>query len=183
MATAADANASVKARVKALTALGGEKDTLAAIDAIAKVFGSREDGIRDAAVAALRKQLQSNDFPAKLNDKKTPLRSRQNILKALRYLKDEKQIPRIAEQLKSPEPSLRAEAALTLSAVGPAQAEAALIQAVDDEDKDVRYYAIEALGTVRTPAAKAAIAAREKIEQDTTVQYILIQTKRKQAAE
>lgn len=183
MATAADPNAPAKARVKALTALGSEKDTLAAIDAISKAFGSREDGIIEAAVAALRMQLQSHDFPKKLTDPKTPLRSRQNILKALRYLKDEKQLPRIVEQLSSPEPSLRAEAALTLSAVAPEKAEAALIKAIDDEDKDVRYYAIEALGTVRTPAAKAAVAARAQVEQDTTVQYILIQTKKRQAAE
>lgn len=177
---AADSSASVKARVKALTALGSEKDALVAIDAIARAFGTRDDAIRAAAVSALRKQLQSNAFPQKLKDPKTPLRSRQNILKALRYLKDEAQTPLVVEQLSSPEASLRAEAALTLSAVGAAQAEAALIKAIDDEDKDVRYYAIEAVSEVKSPAVKAAIDARAKVEQDPTVQYILLTAKKKQ---
>ena len=47
---------------------------------------------------------------------------------------------------------MRKEAALALGVIAPAEAETAPLTALSDSDEDVRYFAADALGDVRTAA-------------------------------
>jgi len=180
MATAADPDASRQERVTAIRALATSKDVVGAIDSLAKALDSRDEAVREAVVASLRKQLERSDFPARLGDNSTPLKTRRNILKALRYLREDRLVPAIVERLSDADPGIRAEAALALSVFGAEKAEEGLIRALGDPDKDVRYYAADALGGLSSAAARAALADRAKIETDPTVKFSLIQAQKRQ---
>ena len=77
--------------------------------------------------------------------------------------------------------AVRKEAALALAVIGPQAAEPELIGALADPDGDVRYFAADALGAVKTPRARAAISARIEVEKNPTVQSALGVARAKQA--
>jgi HEAT repeat protein len=167
-------------RVAELKALGKSKDVVGAVDKLAKALDSMDDQVREATVSSLRELLAAKDFPKLYEDPKTPLRTRRNVLKALRYLKDPKYTPMVVKALGDADAGLRSEAALVLSVYGAADAEGALIKVLGDAEKDVRYYAADALGGLKTDAAKQAVLERQKVEKDQTVLFALQQAEKKQ---
>jgi len=74
---------------------------------------------------------------------------------------------------------LRKEAALALGVIAPAEAETALLTALSDSDEDVRYFAADALGDVRTAAVTQAIETRLAVETSPVVRSALLAAKNK----
>jgi HEAT repeat protein len=74
---------------------------------------------------------------------------------------------------------VRKEAALALGVIAPAEAETALLTALSDSDDDVRYFAADALGDVRTAAVIQAIATRLATETSPVVRSALLAAKSK----
>ncbi len=163
-----------------LEALGSSKDVVGAVDKLGASLDSMDEKVREATVSALRELLATRDFPRLLDDDFTPIKTRRNVLKALRYLKEPRYTPRVVKALSDSEATLRAEAALTLSVFGADAAERELIAALSDREKDVRYYAADALGGLRTDAAKKAISERLGVETDKTVIFSLQQAQKRQ---
>jgi len=170
-------------RVEEIKALGKSKDVVGAIDSLGKALDSREEGAREATLAALRELLAARDFPKLLDDKKTPLKTRRNVLKAMRFLKEPRFTPMVVKALGDADGGLRAEAALVLAVYGAGDAEPQLIGALGDAEKDVRYYAAEALGSCKSDAAKKAVLARQAVELDKTVLFSLQQAEKRQRAQ
>lgn len=169
-------------RVAELTALGQSKDVIGAVDKLAASLDSLDDAVRDATMAALGELLAARDFSKLLDDKKTPLKTRRNVLKVMRYLKEPRFTAMAVKALTDADPGIRSEAALVLSVFGAAEAEAPLIAALADAEKDVRYYAADALGALRSDAAKKAVSSRQKTETDKTVIFALQQAEKRQRA-
>lgn len=169
-----------KDRVAELKALGKSKDVVGAVDKLAKALDSMDDAVREATLSALRELLAAKDFPKIFEDKKTPLKTRRNVLKALRYLKEPRYTPMVVKALGEPDAGIRADAAWALSVFGAADAEPQLITALGDAEKDVRYYAADALGSCRSEAAKKAVLERQKVEADKTVLFSLQQAEKRQ---
>jgi HEAT repeat protein len=163
-----------------LKALGKSKDVVGAVDKLGASLDSMDEKVREATLSALRELLATRDFPKLLDDDFTPIKTRRNVLKALRYLKDARYTPRVVKALADSEVSIRSEAALTLSVFGAEAAERELITALSDREKDVRYYAADALGGLRSEPAKKAVADRLAVETDKTVLFSLQQAQRKQ---
>jgi HEAT repeat protein len=167
-------------RVAELKALGKSKDVIGAVDKLAKALDSLDDPTREATLSALRELLAAKGFPKIFEDDMTPLRTRRNVLKALRYLKEPKYTPMVVAALSEKDAGIRTDAAWTLSVFGAAEGEAALIKAVADPEKEVRYYAADALGQLKSEGAKKAVLERQKVEKDNTVLYALQQAEKKQ---
>jgi HEAT repeat protein len=74
---------------------------------------------------------------------------------------------------------VRKEAALALGVIAPAEAETALLTALSDSDEDVRYFAADALGDVRTAAVIQAIETRLAAETSPVVRSALLAAKNK----
>lgn len=170
-----------KDRIAELKTLGRSKDVIGAVDKLAASLDSLDDAVREATLQALRELLASRDFPKLFDDKKTPIKTRKNVLKTLRYLKEPRFTPLAIKGLGDGEPSIRSEAALVLSVYGAADAEPQLIAALADAEKDVRYYAADALGGLKSDAAKQAVENRLKVETDKTVIFSLQQAGKKQS--
>ena len=169
-----------KDRIAGLKALGRSKDLVGAVDRLAASLDSLDDAIREATLQALRELLATSDFPKIFDDRKTPLKTRKNVLKTLRYLKEPRFTPLAVKALRDPDVAIRTEAALVLAVYGAQDAEPELVAASADPEKDVRYHAAEALGGLQSDAAKQAIAARLKVETDQTVLFALQQAAKKQ---
>ena len=169
-----------KDRIAELKALGKSKDAVGAVDKLAKSLDSQDDAVRDATLGALRELLAAKNFPRLLEDDGTPLRTKVNVLKALRYLKEPRFLPLVVKALADEDGSIRSEAALVLSVYGAEGAEKELISALADPEKDVRYYAADALGGLKSEAAKQAVLARQKVEADATVLFALQQAEKRQ---
>lgn len=154
----------------AVKALGTSKDPLA-VDSLVRELDTRNEPLREAAIEALKQLKASVTLASRLMDARQPERSRQLAARGLRFLRDEASIPALVLALKDVAPVVRAEAALALSMFGAATAETALMAALEDPTKDVRYYAADALGSVKTVAAKRALEKRLAEEQDPTVSF------------
>lgn len=165
-----------------LKALGQSNDVIKAVDQLGAALDSKDDETRQVTVDALRELLRREDFPTLFTDEVTPTRTRQNILKALRYLKEPKYIPMVAVGLRDEEPTIRTEAALVLSVYGAAEAEYALIAALNDRVKEVRYHAANALSNCHTDRARRAVLDRQRRELDPTVLFALQKAEQKHSS-
>ncbi len=166
-------NASPKNTPKSLAALGASRDPHA-IDTLLKALDSRDKDVRNAAVESLLKLDGGTVLAKRLTDPKQPERTRQQAALGLRVLKLEATVPALVSALsKDGAGSVRAEAALALSMFGAVAAEDALITALDDQSDDVRYYAADALGEVKTAKTRAALQKRQQVEDHMAVQLAL----------
>ena len=68
---------------------------------------------------------------------------------------------------------------LALGVIAPAEAETGLLTALSDSDDDVRYFAADALGNVRTAAVTQAIETRLSTETSPVVRSALMNAKNK----
>jgi HEAT repeat protein len=84
--------------------------------------------------------------------------------------------------LKDSSVAVRAQAALALAVMGPAKAEAALLEALADSDAKVRFYAADGLASSTTAAAKQAVLKKLETETDATVRFALIAARNRQSS-
>ncbi|KAB2840751.1 HEAT repeat domain-containing protein [bacterium] len=169
-----DPNLSTRQRLQAAKELGQLGDPRG-IDPLLQALNLPGEEMPEIVVPALRQLKAAELLSKRAVDEKLPISERLTAVKGLRYLQDPIGFTALAKALGSTDAMLRAAAAWALSVAGAPQAEQELIRALNDPDKDVRYFAADALGSVKTPAVRAALEARQKIEQDFTVKYALQQ--------
>jgi hypothetical protein len=178
MATLNDPAASRAERIKAAKALAASKDPQA-IDSLIKQLDMMDEGIVEAVMSALRALNAGPVLERRLADTATSEEQKVLACTGLRALKQKSSIPPLVSALKDSSARVRKEAALALDVIAPAEAETALLTALSDSDDDVRYYAADALGNVRTPAVMQAIEARLSAETSPVVRSALMAAKNK----
>ncbi len=176
-----DATVAIETRVQHAKALGTDPSPTA-IDELLTGLDSRSEPLREAIIASLKAKKGDVVLLERALDKKRPVPARVAALAGLRVLKPADSAARIAALLDDADEGVREAAAHTLVVVGPALAEAKLVSALRAETSaKVRYFVVVALGCLKTATAKAAIAARAKIETDFAVKDALDQAATKQA--
>lgn len=178
MTTLNDPAASPAERIKAIKALAGAKDPNA-IDALVKQLDSRDEGIYAAVESALRALDAVPVLERRLADSGASEQQKVLACKGLRILKEKSSISPFVSALKDQSPRVRKEAALALGVIAPADAESALLAVLADSDEDVRYFAADALGNVRTAAVTQAIETRLSAETSPVVRSALLAAKNK----
>lgn len=144
------------------------------VDTLLGALGARDAAARTVALEALRALEPAHVLCNRLTDGTQSLTTRKQVAVAMRLLKLDATVPALVWALsKDPAPAVRAEAAFALSMFGAAKAERALVGALGDVCDDVRYYAADALGSVRSAKAKAALVARAEVEHHMAVQIAI----------
>jgi HEAT repeat protein len=87
----------------------------------------------------------------------------------IRTLKPKGAAAVVTPMLGHPSVEIRRDAALALAVLGPTLAEAELIKALEDEDRFVRDYAVQALRLIPTKMVRDAMRARLSREEDELV--------------
>jgi HEAT repeat protein len=168
-------------RIARAKALGTDKGPTA-LDVLLTGLDSRSEELRDAVRASLLAQKGDLVLLARAADPKKKSPERVAALAGLRLLRPAKVGARLGALLVDKDESVREAAAHALCVVGAAEAETALVTALTAEPSaKVRYFVAVALGSLKTTAAKQAIAARAKVEADFTVQDALTQAASLQA--
>jgi HEAT repeat protein len=178
MATLNDPAASRAERIKAAKALAGSKDPQA-IDSLVKQLVMMDEGIVEAVKSALRALNAGPVLERRLADGGASEEQKVLACTGLRALREKTSVPPLVSALKDPSARVRKEAALALGVIAPAEAETALLAALSDSDDDVRYYAADALGDVRTTAVMQAIETRLAAETSPVVRSALMAAKNK----
>jgi len=178
MATLNDPAASRAERIKAAKALADSKDPKA-VDTLVKQLAIMDDGIVAAVKSSLRALNAVPVLEQRLADSGVSEEHKVSACIGLRALKEKSSIPLLVSALKDPSARVRKEATLALGVIAPAVAEAALLTALSDSDEDVRYFAADALGDVRTPAVMQAIETRLAAETSQVVRSALLTAKNK----
>ncbi len=161
-------------RLRAAQALGRSEDPRA-LDALVGVLDKSGEGLRDSVIEILQKGKGVDILAQRALDGSLSTEERVLAVRGLRVMRHPTGFPALKQLLSSPIDSLRLEAAWALSMAGAATAEPELIRALGDPNKDVRYYVADALGSVKSPAAKAALENRKKTETDPAVLQALRQ--------
>ena len=178
MATLNDPAASRAERIKAAKALADSKDPKA-VDTLVKQLAIMDDGIVAAVKSSLRALNAVPVLEQRLADSGVSEEHKVSACIGLRALKEKSSIPLLVSALKDPSARVRKEATLALGVIAPTEAEAALLTALSDSDEDVRYFAADALGDVRTPAVMQAIETRLAAETSQVVRSALLTAKNK----
>ena len=178
MATLGDRAASRADRIKAIKALAHSKNPQA-IDALIKELAIMDEGIVVALKDSLRALKAVPVLEQRLADSGASEEQKVLACIGLRALKEKSSIRPLVSALKDRSPRVRKEAALALGVIAPAEAEAELLTALSDGDEDVRYFAADALGDVRTAAVRQAIETRLAVETSPVVRSALLAAKNK----
>jgi HEAT repeat protein len=178
MTTLNDPAASRAERIKAAKALADSKDPKA-IDALLGQLAIMDEGIVTAVKGALRALNAVPVLERRLADSAASEEHKVLACTGLRALKEKSSIPPLVSALKDQSARVRKEATLALGVIAPAEAETALLTALSDSDEDVRYFAADALGNVRTPAVMQAIEARLAAETSPVARSALMAAKNK----
>jgi HEAT repeat protein len=176
-----DPAVAIEERVKHAKALGKDKSPKA-IDALLEGLDIRHDALHAAIVESLKQQKGDVVLVQRASDIKRAPAERVAALAGLRVLKPATAGPPVAALLTDKDESVREAAAHALCVFGTAAAEAKLVEALGKESSaKVRYFVVVALGELKTPAAKNAVAARAKVEKDFAVVDALAQAQAKQS--
>jgi HEAT repeat protein len=178
MATLNDPAASRAERIKAAKALGDSRDPQA-IDALIKQLAIMDEDIVAAVKSALRALNAVPVLEQRLADSGASEEHKVLACTGLRALREKSSIRPLVSALKDHSARLRKEAALALGVIAPAEAETALLTALSDSDDDVRYFAADALGNVRTSAVMQALETRLAAETSPVVRSALLAAKNK----
>ena len=178
MATLNDPAASRAERIKAAKALGDSRDPKA-IDTLLGQLAIMDEGIVVAVKSALRALNAVPVLERRLADSGATEEQKVSACTGLRSLKEKSSIPPLVSALKDQSALVRKEAALALGVIAPAEAQTALLAALSDSDEDVRYFAADALGNVRTPAVVQAIETRLAAETSPVARAALLAAKNK----
>jgi HEAT repeat protein len=123
-------------------------------------------GQEAAVLKQLKKQRAEQKALALLSVPRTPSADLRTAIDVLRLMKPKAADVLLGETLKHPDAEVRRAAALALALLGPKRVAAELIVALDDPDRFVRDYVIQALRPLGTPAVHAAFRARLGKEED-----------------
>lgn len=176
-----DPAVAVDVRIKKAKALAHDKRPKA-IDVLLTGLDSRSEELRVAIIASLKALKGDAVLLQRAADSKRTPAERVAALGGIRVIKPAKAGAALAALLDDKEETIREAAAYALVVVGPADAEARLVTALKAEPSaKVRYFVIVALGELKTPAAKAAVAARIKFETDFAAKDALDQAVAKQS--
>ncbi len=176
-----DTGVALDVRVKQAKQLGRDNNPKA-IDLLLQGLDSRDEVLRAAIIASLKAQNGDLVLLLRAADAKRPSAERVAALGGIRALKPPKAGLKLAALLDDKDAGVREAAAHALCVVGTAEAEARLVQGLNTEaSSQVRYFIAVALGELKTPAAKQAVAAQLKSETDFVVKDALEQATTKQA--
>jgi HEAT repeat protein len=178
MTTLNDPAASRAERIKAAKALADSRDPKA-IDTLIGQLAIMDEGIVVAVKSALRALNAVPVLERRLVDGASSEEQKVLACTGLRALKEKSSVPPLVSALKDQSARVRKEATLALSVIAPAEAETALLTALSDSDEDVRYFAADALGNVRTPAVIQAIETRLAAETSPVARSALLAAKNK----
>ncbi len=155
-------------RIQAARALGRSDDPRA-IEALVRCLDKSGEELRDTAIEILQKGKGAETLAKRALDEALGIEQRVLAVRGLRVMRNPIGFPALKQLLRSPIDQLRLEAAWALSMAGASAAEPELIRALDDPNKDVRYFVADALGRANSPTAKAALENRKKMEKDPAV--------------
>lgn len=172
-----DKQMSTSRRIKAAKILGTFDDPRA-MEALVRSLEVSGEPVRDVVIEVLRRGKGVEILAARAVNENLSLDERVLAVKGLRTMQNPVGFPALKQLLGSPTDQLRLEAAWALSMAGASTAEAELIRALNDPNKDVRYFVADALGRVKSPAAKTALENRKKVETDPAVVHVLQQATR-----
>jgi HEAT repeat protein len=175
-----DSSRTIEERVKAAEALGAAGDKQG-LEPLLRGLEVRDDHLRAAVVTALGKVGGAAALYKLALTTYEPIPTRKLALAGVRALKPKDAGTALVGLLSAPEPEIRADTALMLAVIGAKDARGALIKALDDESKDVRYYAAEALVSAGGEDSLAAVKARQAKETDAVVKDALAQAARRLA--
>lgn len=176
-----DAKVPLQERVKAAKALGKSKPRdVRAIEGLLRGLDGPGEEMKQASVESLKALDAVAVLLPRMLDEKAPLNERREAVKAMRFLKDAAAYPALGQLLGSKHDELRREAAFALTVGGAEANEPALVVALGDAQKDVRYFAAVALGGLKTTGAVKAVEERAKVETEFTVKDALQQAMAKQ---
>lgn len=161
-------------RIRAAKALG-QSDDPRAIEALVRALEKSGEPLRDMVIEILQKGRGAQLMAQRALEEGLSLEERVLAVRALRAMKNPVGFPTLKQLLSSPIDQLRLESAWALSMAGASSAEPELIRALNDPNKDVRYFVASALVAVKSPAAKTAMENRKKIETDAAVLHELTQ--------
>ena len=169
-----DTQATTAQRIQAAKFLGRSDDPRA-LQALIRSMERSGESLRDVVIEILQQGKGVEILAKQSVDSSLSIEQRVLAVRGLRVMKNPIGFPALKQLLSASHEQLRAEAAWALSLAGASTAEPELIRALDDPDKDVRYFVADALGSVKTPSAIAALENRKKTETDPAVLYMLKQ--------
>ncbi len=169
-----DTQVSTPRRIKAAKILGTFDDPRA-VEALVRSLEISGEPLRDVVIEILRRGRGVETMATRAVNESLGLQERVLAVRGLRAMQNPVGFPALKQLLGSPIDQLRLEAAWALSMAGASTAEAELIGALKDPNKDVRYFVADALGRVKSPAAKTALENRKMVETDPAVVHVLQQ--------
>ncbi len=172
-----DTQVSTPRRIKAAKILGTFDDPRA-VEALVRSLEISGEPLRDVVIEILRRGRGGETMATRAVNESLGLQERVLAVRGLRAMQNPAGFPALKQLLGSPIDQLRLEAAWALSMAGASTAEAELIGALNDPNKDVRYFVADALGRVKSPAAKTALENRKNVETDPAVVHVLQQATR-----
>lgn len=172
-----DTQVSTPRRIKAAKILGTFDDP-SAVEALVRSLEISGEPLRDVVIEILRRGRGVETMATRAVNESLGLQERVLAVRGLRAMQNPAGFPALKQLLGSPIDQLRLEAAWALSMAGASTAEAELIGALNDPNKDVRYFVADALGRVKSAAAKTALENRKKVETDPAVVHVLQQATR-----
>ena len=150
-ATVASTNANPDQRMEAIWSLKGRSDDCI-VDALRAAFKASNQQLRLTSAMA---SLQRNDIGnldatvSEIGQLSSDTYMRLNVLSAIRYgVKDQRAIPVLARMMQSQDAPERRAAASALRNIGSILCSALLAKALNDPDKDTRYYAVIGLAEI-----------------------------------
>lgn len=172
-----DTQVSTPRRIKAAKILGTFDDPRA-VEALVRSLEISGEPLRDVVIEILRRGRGVETMATRAVNESLGLQERVLAVRGLRAMQNPAGFSALKQLLGSPIDQLRLEAAWALSMAGASTAEAELIGALNDPNKDVRYFVADALGRVKSQAAKTALENRKNVETDPAVVHVLQQATR-----
>jgi HEAT repeat protein len=160
-----DPRARVQDRILAARVLGNS-GAVDAIDALVQAAGSADERLRGAAIEALRKLQADVVLARRIADPKAGSEEKTSAADGLRVLRAPASVAALVGGLRDADPKVRARCAHALSVFGAELAAPALLTALGDRERDVRYYALLAVSSLDDARARAALRARLAVERD-----------------
>jgi HEAT repeat protein len=173
-----DGKVGLEFRVAEAKRLGSGKPDGATIATLLAGLDVKSEVLRDAILASLQKLHAGPALVKQATERSGSVEQRLAALRGLRTLKPVEAAVELAQALSDPDAKVRAAAGQLFCVFGAEQAQPQLIAALADPVSDVRYFAVVALGGIKSPKAAEALAGLAKTEKDPVVQDALAQAQR-----
>ncbi len=164
----AQEDASVADKTRALAALEKSKDKDAWLEVARRTLPVSEP-LRAAVVKTLKRLGADRSSIVVISMEKSSPADLRVALNVIRVMRPKAADVFVAKLLVHKETSVRRDAALALAVLGPKNAEPELCRALEDPDRFVRDYAVQALRMSSTKTTRDALRARLSREEDEIV--------------